>query len=485
MGVSHGNPSTLTDDRLAWCDPAITPHEFFELIGRASPAAACVVGARGEILGGNEAFADMLRSFTAPPGSHPVYFEEIFLAEDILRLRLLEPTLDAAVSLRLRDLRPVQLFGAKAELHGSTARVMILLEDREKLELTQEASARLKTERERLFDALKCTLRVYELHEKIRRIPAMTRELLQVGDEHRLYEEAGRSLRQEGLDLEEVTFLNLHDGDLYVSFSTRPELANLSFSLDGNTKYATVFRRGGSAVDPWSGGGFILPLRGREDVIGLMEVTIAEEARKLFAENHRTSVGIHDMLLTVADIIALLVENIHLYGKLKLRSQTDPLTDLYNREYLLNEVKKEIARADRFERPVAALFIDVDNLKGMNDDLGHLQVDVFLRELATRFVALTRKTDCVCRYGGDEFVILFPGTDLKGARLKGQEILTAIADHEFPSLAAPAEHHRLTVSCGVAEYQTGLSAQEFLARADKALYKAKRSGKNQVALWDE
>jgi diguanylate cyclase (GGDEF)-like protein len=407
--------------------------------------------------------------------------EEVFLAEDLLRLQLASPSREKPFSLRLRDRRPILLFGNRISFKGLPCLVLLITENAEQLQFEKELRDHMKQDRERLFKAVRCTLRVYELHEKIRKIPTLTRELLQVGEEEVLYDEAGRILHEEGMDLGEVSFLIVKNGQLEVAYSNREDLQNASFPIDGDTKYAYLFRRGGSAIDPWAGGVFVLPLRGREDLIGLMEVSISEDARRVFSEDHKVSLGIYDALLTIADIIALLVENIRLYRKLKHRSQTDPLTGLYNREYLLSEIKREISRSNRFQRPLSLLFIDVDNLKGLNDELGHLQVDMLLGELGKILRVNSRTTDCICRYGGDEFVILLPETDLPDAQAKGNEVCERVSGYRFPHLANPELAMNLTISCGVATYKPEMSPESFLAGADKALYRAKALGKNQVA----
>ncbi len=463
-------------------DPSISAEEFFQYVGQASPFAACLAGPRGDVLAANEHFAEVVRPLRGEDEKKRLFLEDIFLAADLLRLQLANSAGEKPFGLHLRDHRPVVLFARQLAVHGLSCQILLFTEDADRLRFDRELREHLKEEKERVFQAVRCTLRVYELHEKIRKIPTLTRELLQVGEEKVLYEEAGRILHQEGMDLRDVTFLIVRERELVVTFTTKRELRDGRFPVDGDTKYAYLFRRGGSAIDPWSGGVFLLPLRGREDLIGLMEVSISEDARKVFSEDHKVSLSIYDSLLTIADIIALLVENIRLYRKLKHRSQTDPLTGLYNRDYLVKEVQKEITRSIRFGRSLSVLFIDIDNMKEMNDQFGHLQVDLYLGEIAKILREHTRKTDCISRYGGDEFVLLLPETDLASAVAKGQEICTCIEAHPFPSFGEAEDKPVVTISCGVATYKEGMPPQSLLASADKALYRAKERGKNQVAI---
>lgn len=486
-GIIHILSRSL-DQSIAWCDATIAQEDFIQLVGQLSPSAACLVNAKDKVLAANDRLLDMASPFLSKndlqqkSGQREIYLEELFLAEDLMRIQLVTMRSSKALSVRLRDLRPVLLQCTPVQMQGIQYKLLVFYEDTQKQKLDKELSENLKNERERLFEALRCTLRVYELHEKIRKIPALTRELLQVGEERYLYEEACKILRMEGMDFQEVTFLTVGADELLVAFSTREELLNAHFPLDGNSRYAEVFHRGGTSIDLWPSGVFVLPLRGREEFIGLMEVSISDDAKKIFTENHKVSVGIYDALLTIADIIAILVENNRLYKKTKQRSQTDALTGLYNRTQLIRETDKEIARADRFHTPLTVLFIDVDNMKSMNDELGHLQVDVILRELGAIFRRHLRMTDFPCRYGGDEFVILLPGTDLKSAKTKAEEICTWVAQHNFPGVAQGDNKLHVTISCGAAAYDHGMVAKELLSKADEALYRAKKEGKNQVAL---
>ena len=467
---------------MAWCHPSIAPEDFFRRLGMTSPLAACLVGPHGNVLAANRHFVAMAGPLLSPSTEGLGSIEELLLAEDLFRLQAVEPNPGTPVSARLRDRRRVTLTETSMTVGGTACSLLIFARDPHVPPPARELNARRSQAPEPAPHSTGPSMSMRGLQEGIRRIPAMARRLLQIDEEQRLYQEAARVLCQDDIGLVEATFLNLEGQDLVVAFSTRSDLCGASFSARGDTRYATVFCSGGPSITPWEGGGFILPLRGRQDVIGLMEVMIAPQTRTLFAEDHRVSLDIYDALVTVANIVALLVENTRLYKRLKRRSQTDVLTGLYNREYLEEEVRREIARGERSGRPLSVLFVDVDNLKGLNDALGHLQVDGFLRELADILVSLTRRTDCVCRYGGDEFVILLAGTDLEAARAKGEEICAQVASHPFPVRGENCAPQRLTVSLGAAAYMPGTSPAQFLSAADGALYRAKALGKNRLAV---
>jgi two-component system, cell cycle response regulator len=161
----------------------------------------------------------------------------------------------------------------------------------------------------------------------------------------------------------------------------------------------------------------------------------------------------------------------------------EPLTGLYNRRHFMERLTAEIAAADRHGRAVALLLLDVDHFKQLNDERGHLAGDEALKTLGQTLRAVVRKEDVVARFGGEEFVVLARETSLAGAKALAERIRRAVsksrANFDGQELA-------LTVSIGVTvattheAYEAGRSEQALLARADRALYKAKESGRNMV-----
>ena len=161
----------------------------------------------------------------------------------------------------------------------------------------------------------------------------------------------------------------------------------------------------------------------------------------------------------------------------------DALTGLFNRRYLESTLEREIARCRRENIPMAVLLLDLDHFKQVNDHYGHAGGDEMLRQLATLLVGRSRTEDVPCRFGGEEFLLLMPGSSLENA-LERAERLRA----EFAALEAPTERGilRTTVSIGVAAFPQHGDSQDTLVRcADMALYAVKRGGRNGVLGYHE
>ncbi len=153
---------------------------------------------------------------------------------------------------------------------------------------------------------------------------------------------------------------------------------------------------------------------------------------------------------------------------------TDMLTELANRRAFQERLREEIARAQRYSYPFLLLMLDVDDFKGYNDTLGHPAGDEVLREIAAVMRETVREGDLVARYGGEEFAALLPQTDARQGRVVAERIRDAVERHAFP-------HRRITVSIGAAEFAVdGRDFETIIDGADRALFVAKRSGRNQV-----
>ncbi|RJP41137.1 MAG: diguanylate cyclase [Desulfobacteraceae bacterium] len=163
--------------------------------------------------------------------------------------------------------------------------------------------------------------------------------------------------------------------------------------------------------------------------------------------------------------------------ELKTLAITDSLTGLYNRRHFYHELEIEISRVIRHGHRLSLLLIDIDDFKKYNDRHGHIDGDKVLRKTADLIASCMRKMDSAYRYGGEEFTVILPETDCSSAVKLAQRIRRIIATH---FLAVP-DRRKITVSIGVTEFNPQDSLSEFVHRADKAMYEAKGSGRNQIA----
>jgi diguanylate cyclase (GGDEF)-like protein len=160
-------------------------------------------------------------------------------------------------------------------------------------------------------------------------------------------------------------------------------------------------------------------------------------------------------------------------------SRTDPLTGLFNRSQLFLTLEQEVSRTRRSDRGFCVLMIDVDGLKAINDSAGHLRGDEVLRALGTVIHGSIRTVDSAYRYGGDEFVVLLPETEIVGAFVVAEKIRVGA---EEVGLVAGGGDPITSVSIGLVSHpEDGLGAEELLVAADRAMYQAKKLGKNQIS----
>lgn len=172
-------------------------------------------------------------------------------------------------------------------------------------------------------------------------------------------------------------------------------------------------------------------------------------------------------------------------NELEAINMTDALTGVYNRRFFDKRANTELRRSWRTESSLCLLMIDIDHFKQINDTYGHLVGDHILKEVAKLISGLLKRTsDVVCRYGGEEFAVILPDTSLPGALALGEELRSAVSNHEF---TFEGSHIELTISVGLhgGFFAPRTRIDEVISGADKALYWAKENGRNKVAAYAE
>ncbi len=160
-------------------------------------------------------------------------------------------------------------------------------------------------------------------------------------------------------------------------------------------------------------------------------------------------------------------------------AQKDPLTGICNRAALDEMLQRELSHAQRKDAALSLLVLDIDHFKNINDRYGHIVGDCALKAIANMVSACKRDGDLLFRYGGEEFVVLMRDTDLAGARLLAERIRGYIAENACNCSGAELD---VTVSIGVSELKANDTPISMFSRADQALYRAKKNGRNQVCI---
>jgi diguanylate cyclase (GGDEF)-like protein/PAS domain S-box-containing protein len=216
-------------------------------------------------------------------------------------------------------------------------------------------------------------------------------------------------------------------------------------------------------------------------ISGLYNRFNALEGRVIVAHDITDQKRLQNDLQCANDRLKLqLAEIEELRAKLQEQAIRDPLTNVYNRRYMAEFLDQEIARAAREEYSVSVAIMDMDNFKQFNDTYGHKCGDVVLQAFADFLVGHTRRSDVVCRYGGEEFVILMPNASLPMSYTRVETWR-----QDFSESAIPYEDLKFstTFSAGVATFpEHGLTGEEILQAADEALYRSKNSGRNRVSM---
>jgi len=185
----------------------------------------------------------------------------------------------------------------------------------------------------------------------------------------------------------------------------------------------------------------------------------------------------------LANQFALGLRRVHLYEKIEELATTDHLTGFFTRRHFLERFEEELARAEVKKLELSFLMIDIDHFKQINDTHGHLTGDHVLRGVAKIIRKSIREIDVAGRYGGEEFCVILPETNMAGARFAAERIRTAL---ETTPIKAYDEILKVTLSLGGATYPQDARAMDSLIdKADKALYKAKEEGRNRTFLYKE
>ncbi len=168
--------------------------------------------------------------------------------------------------------------------------------------------------------------------------------------------------------------------------------------------------------------------------------------------------------------------------ELKTLAITDGLTRLYNSRHFYSHLEVELDRANRYDRPISLLLLDVDHFKEYNDNYGHLEGDKILFNFGKIIKECLRKMDSAYRYGGEEFTVILPETDGPEAVPVAQRIRKLLEKQKYSPV--PGKKVMVTVSIGVTQYHSGEDLTQFVQRSDKAMYASKQKGRNKVTYFD-
>jgi len=294
------------------------------------------------------------------------------------------------------------------------------------------------------------------------------------------------------LDADECSIMILDDTRKELAFSestglTRWELENIRFRVgEGVAGWVARHKKAQLIPDCSQDERFVAIPQQKRPMISMICVPLLIKRRVIGTVSLTTRTAGHvfteselELAIQLSAHISLALENNRLYEI----SVSDGLTNLYNRRYLEQRLSKELSYARRFRKPLTMVMSDVDFFKKLNDTYGHQAGDYALREVSETLTAGLRDYDVVARYGGEEFAILLLSTPRGKGASTAERLRQSVEDRE---IRFRGQRLKVTISLGVASYpEDSDDAERLMDLADRALYEAKRRGRNQVCVFEE
>ena len=252
--------------------------------------------------------------------------------------------------------------------------------------------------------------------------------------------------------------------------TARPPTSGVAGALPGAITVSYRYGRDREAPDTeLIRGGVFIPLMGRE----LRPVgTLSLFWRSIDTEPQQEQI---EQAESLAESCIPAIENARRYGEARKLAETDALTGLYNQRFFHETLRREVMRANRYQRKLALIVFDLDDFKSINDQIGHLAGDRVLAQTADRLREAVRSVDVPCRVGGDEFAVILPESSAEDA-----EQLYGRVHNSMRGTVLGTDDERMRISAGIAELQHGDTAASLFERADGALYRAKELGKDRA-----
>jgi diguanylate cyclase (GGDEF)-like protein/PAS domain S-box-containing protein len=295
---------------------------------------------------------------------------------------------------------------------------------------------------------------------------------------------------------EDAGFLTMRDeaGRRFVAVSSWGDNALKDFDYDEHDCWALRLKKSHAVEDPAGDlscrhpvgentrSYLCLPVSFAEGVVGVLHVLFKAHPGKAPLNGTRQHQDSRVIILgTMLEHYALSLLNIRLHNTLKNQSIRDPLTGLFNRRYLDESMQREMFRCRRHGASTGIIMIDVDHFKAYNDTYGHEVGDLILKEFSCFLQRHTRDEDILCRYGGEEFILLMPDSNVPNSLRRGEQLCTLVRD--TLRINHKGITHQITISLGVSAFpESGATIEEARNAADAALYQAKRQGRDRVVV---
>ncbi len=264
-----------------------------------------------------------------------------------------------------------------------------------------------------------------------------------------------------------IWFPNTKHIVLLALLGTALTVAGFVMSPKGGIEWVVITNRGLALFAIWISAGLLVHVKKGQEQLLRNE----KELRRHIENSEMSRVSLEQQ---ASEIVKLAEELYAEKARAEKLSVTDRLTGLFNRLKLDEALIYELERAKRYGHPLSIILFDIDHFKQVNDTFGHKVGDDVLASIAKVAAKKVRAIDIVGRWGGEEFMVICPETDLPSARAVAERIRTGVAAHSFPSVG------RKTASFGVATVLSKDNADAITRRADEALYRAKKGGRNRV-----